>query len=44
MEVTARDDDLLHWMATYGTHPATGHPIIRLPGGDGRTAMGVNIF
>lgn len=44
VEVTCRDDDLLHWMSTYGTHPGTGHPIIKLPGGDGHTSMSINIF
>jgi len=44
VDVTCRDDDLLHWMATYGTDPTTGHRIVRLPGGDGRTSMNINIF
>lgn len=44
VDVTCRDEDLLHWMATYGTHPETGHTIVRLPGGDGRTALGLALF
>merc|ERR1712228_468309 len=38
------EDDLLHWMASYGTCPETGVIHCMLAYGDGRTRMAINLF
>ena len=43
-EIAYREEDLLHWMVTFGTDPATGHPIFDIPYGDGNTDMTVHFF
>ena len=38
------EEDLLHWMASYGTCPETGIVHCMLANGDGRTRMAINLF
>lgn len=43
-EIPYREEDLLHWMSTFGLDPTTGNAIIQIPSGDGKTDMSVNVF
>lgn len=43
-DIPYREEDLLHWMATFGLDPTTGNQIIQIPNGDGKTDMTVNFF
>lgn len=38
------EEDFLHYLATYGSDPDSGLPMLNVPGGDGRTNLMVNIF
>lgn len=43
-EIGYCEDDFLHYLVTFGSDPDTGHPMLNVPGGDGRTNLMVNIF